>query len=221
MIRDEIKEQQEKLKDKSPQEKFKYFVYYYKFHVLIAITVVWFIIYAVSAIIENSKESSIYIALLNTSLTSFDETSLLTDYVESRSIDTDATPAVLDTSISFESVGDDLSLASFQKLMSLLEVGELDVLVCEEWLIKEYSELGAYENLETLLPADLYEIVKENLYYAKNADGQEIPVAFYVNENAKIMQGNTYPEDAKPVLAISSTSTRKEQAVDFIRYLYE
>lgn len=223
MIRDEIKEQQDKLKDKSPLEKFKYFFYYYKYHVLIVVAVVYFLIYTITSIVQNSREASIYVALLNTSLTSLDEITLMDDYVQSRSIDINANPAVLDTSISLdEKISTDTGLANFQKVMSLLDIGELDILMCPEtWLIDEYAGLDAYANLEELLPADLFEKVKHNLYYVKNSVGEEIPVAFYLNDNPKIVQANIYPEDVNPLLAISSTSLHKERAVDFIRYLFE
>lgn len=222
MIRDDIKAQHDKMKNKSPQEKFKYYFYYYKHHVLIAIVVVCFLIYITTGIIQNSKETSIYVALLNTSISSPDEITLMDDYVKSRSIDTNANPAVLDTSIILDSnLSTDASFSGFLRVLSLLDSGELDVLTCPQWVIDEYSELDTYTNLEEALPADLFEKLKEKLYYAKNSEGKEIPVAFYVDDNPKIMQKNIYPKEEKTLLALTSTSKHKDRAVDFIYFLME
>lgn len=144
------------------------------------------------------------------------------DYVKSRGIDTNKNPAKFDISISMtEGVADNGSVANSQKLMALFQSHELDVIVCDTWIVEEYASLSAFGNLKELLPDDLYEEIQDKLYYYTFADGSRVPVGFYADELPKIMGNNAYSPNKPPVVTISGTTDRLETAVDFIRYLLE
>lgn len=220
MIQDEIKEQQKKLKDKSFKEKFQYFWHYYKIHVFAILFAIFTIGLFTSAAIKESREPSIYVTLINSSLTSEADTTLLKDYVKSRQIDTDAHPAKLDFTLQMDaSLTNKVSLASSQKYMSMLSTGKTDVILCDQWIIDEYAALDAYENLETCLAPEDFAQIKDRLYYCEVNEKGKIPVAFYANDVEQVLSASLYGEKNPPLIAIGRTSKRKDTAADFIHYL--
>ena len=222
MIRDEVKEQQKKLEGKTFNEKLQYFWYYYKVHAFAVLFTIIALSLFISAVLKDSKEPSIYVALINSNLASEQDTTLLSDYVSSRNIDTEEHPAKMDFTMhmSADSV-DDASMASSQKYMSMLSTGKADVILCDKWIIDEYAILDAYENLETYLKPEDYEKIKDNLYYREVNEKGKIPVAFYATDVDKILTDSLYGKKDCPLIAICRTSKRKETAADFIHYLLE
>ena len=87
MIQEEIKDQQKKMEGKSFQEKFQYFWYYYKVHVFAVLFTILVIVLFANAIMKDSKEPSIYVALINSALTAEADTPLLEEYVTLRGIE--------------------------------------------------------------------------------------------------------------------------------------
>lgn len=220
MIQDEIKAQQDKLKDKSFSEKMEYFWYYYKIHVFVVLFIIISLSIFISAAIKDSKEPSIYVTLINSNLGSEADTTLLSDYVSARNIDTKEHPAKMDFTLQMSSTqADDASMASSQKYMSMLTSGKMDVILCDQWIIDEYAILDAYENLETYLSPEDFEKVKDNLYYCEVNEKGKIPVAFYATDVDKILTDSLYGKKETPLIAICRTSKRKDAAVDFIHYL--
>ena len=222
MIKEEVKEQQSKMKDKSRREKAGYFWYYYKVHVIVSVVVVIALISLVRGIVENSKVPSIYVAMVNSNLFDSSESSLVDDFANSRKFDVDKHPAKFDVSYQMtEGVADNTSLGSSQKLMALLSSKDIDVLIANEWVIKDYAEMAAFANLKETLPNDLYEKVADDLIYFEYEDDGKVPIGIDISDNPKITADNTYKEDTPPIVTIGNNSERQETAIDFIRYLYE
>lgn len=222
MIRDEIKQEQGKLKDMTFPQKLKYFWDYYKFHTIVTICIIVALVTLVRDIVLNSREPSIYVAMLNSNYYSAAELTILDDFTKDRAIDTDVNPATLDLSIHFDdSISVDIAMVAHEKFLSLLGNGEMDVLVCEADTIDEYAPLGGFVNLEDFLPKELLTTHKEKLYYSKDTEGKEFPAGIYVDKCSKIKNNQVYPTEIKPIAAISAKSVHTDAAVDFIQYLFE
>lgn len=216
------KEQWNRLKDKPFKEKFSYFWYYYKFHTLGTLFVIFCIVMFVIAYKENSKEPSIYVALINSNYMTSVETPLMDDFVKSRNIDTDAHPAKFDISMTMaDDVADDGSVANSQKLMALFNGHDVDVIVADQWVIEEYASLSAFYNLEELLPEDIYLKIQDKLFYYTKEDGTTTAIGFYGDGLSKLMVNNGYSAKNPPIVTIASTSERTDISIDFIRYLLE
>jgi len=222
MIRDEIKEQQQKMEGKSRKEKFQYFWYYYKVHVTVGILAIIGVIYLINTIVSGSREPSIYVALINSTIYTDEETTLLSDYVLSRGIDEKEHPAQLDYSMRIQyPATDNISIISAQQLTAHMNLGNVDVYVCEKQLIDEYAPLDAFENLEELLPDALLQEISDKLYYVQIDGKGRVPVAFFADEVSRIQEDEIYANDVTPLVAVGRTSQRKEAAADFIQYLFE
>ena len=220
MLKDEIAKNKETMKDKSGRERFKYFCYYYWKPVVLSLIVIGCIISFILHLIESGRESSIYVALVNCNIISEEQTDLVSDYVLSRNIDTDANPARLDEGLQMaENRNDNLDVANSQKLSAFLESGSIDVLIAPEWTIESCANQAYLSNIETVLPKDLYEQLEDRLIYHTYEDDGRVPVALYVGDLPRIR--SLYEADEKPYFAIGNITERKETAVDFLRYLLE
>ncbi|MBQ7066699.1 MAG: hypothetical protein IJN92_07740 [Lachnospiraceae bacterium] len=216
------KEQWNRLKDKPFKEKFSYFWYYYKFHTLGILFAIFCIVMFVIAYKENSKEPSIYVALINSNYMTSVETPLMDDFVKSRNIDTNTNPAKFDISMTMTNgLADDGSVANSQKLMALFNGHDVDVIVADKWVIEEYASLSAFCDLKELLPEELYAQIEDKLFYYTSEDGTTTAIGFYGHSISKLMVNGGYSPENPPIVTIASTTERTDISVDFIRYLLE
>ncbi|MGN0131311.1 MAG: hypothetical protein ACI4AA_02595 [Lachnospiraceae bacterium] len=220
MLRDEIAENKEKMKDKSKWERFKYFWYYHWKPIFLSVIIVCGIISYILHFIEESKEPSISVSVVNCNIISEEETDLVSAYALSRNIDTSVNPTKLDVNLQMsENRNDNLDVANSQKLSAFLENGSIDVLFAPEWVMESCATQAYLENIETVLPEDLYERFEDRLIYHTYEDDGRVPIAIYVGDIDKI--ADIYDEDAEPYMAIGNFSSRQDVAVDFLRYLLE
>lgn len=220
MLKEEIAENRDKMKDQSRIKRFKYFWYYHWKPVLLGVIVVCCIISYIRHFIEDSKEPSIYVAMVNCNIISNEQTDLLTDYAASRNIDTDLNPTRLDVNLQMsENRNDNLDVANSQKLSAFLESGDIDVVLAPQWVMESCADQAYFENIETILPDDLYQEFEDRLIYHTYEDDGRVPIAIYVGDIKKVRA--LYDEETEPYLAIGNFSTRQDTAVDFLRYLLE
>lgn len=220
MLKDEIAKNKESMKDKSKWERFKYFCYYYWKPIVLVMIAVCCITAFIRHFIEYSKESSIYVALVNCNIVSAEQTDLVSDYVLSRNIDTQTNPARLDVALQMsENRNDNLDVANSQKLSAFLEAGNIDVLIAPEWTMEGCANQAYLANIQTVLPEDLYQQLTDRLIYHTYEDDGRVPIAVYVGDIPKIRK--LYENDVEPYFAIGNITERKETAADFLRYLLE
>ena len=220
MLRDEIEENKEKMKAKSKRERFQYFWYYHWKPIMLGVIGVCCVISLIFHFVEESKEPSIYAAMVNCNIYSADQTDLLSDYILSRKIDTDANPATLDVNLQMsEDRNDNIDVANSQKLSAFFENGKIDVLIAPDWVMESCADQAYLANIESVLPKDLYEELKDRLIYHTYEDDGSVPIAIYVGDIDKISV--LYEGGEDPYFAIGNLSSRQDTAIDFLRYLLE
>lgn len=223
-IKDSIKEERTKLKDMAFKDKIWYIWEYYKFPILGAVIGVFLITSIGSAIYGNRFETALSCIILNSRIDGGEDT--LFEYIdqdfrqymgipEDVKIELDAT-----MNLSFEdSSMNEFTYAQLAKIGAMVSSRELDVMIGTPDIIDHYGALGGYEDLEKLLPAEVYQVVKADLYTVKNQEnGQEIACGLLL-ENTDFAKNTGLILD-KPVLGIVSSSTHTDTAVGLIRFLY-
>ncbi|MBO6015584.1 MAG: hypothetical protein J6P60_03235 [Lachnospiraceae bacterium] len=221
MIRDEIKEQQKKLGEKSRKEKLQYFWYYYKIHVIVGIAVIFALFHLIPAMIQGNRENSIYVALINSLVYDDTETTLVSDYVASRDIDTQAFPPRLDYAMRIKNPPtDSFSVAYTQQFTAEMELGNIDVIISDQDMIDRYASMNAYADLTEALPKDLLDSLSDRLYYANVEGVGRIPVALYAKDVRRIKEDTLFDDSVTPMVAVAYNSHRIETAADFVHYLY-
>lgn len=172
-VMDEFKKEREVLKSASLKEKISYYVYYYKWHAIIAIVAVALI---VSFIVEvaNRKDRALYICMLNVSERPTSNTSLDTvaadthaaEFAEYAAIDTSQYDLYCDTSmkVDMNSMSED-TINSSQKFMAYLAAAEMDVMVTDADSLQMYAYQEDFSDLREILSSEQLEKYSPYFYY--------------------------------------------------------
>ncbi|MBR1930112.1 MAG: hypothetical protein IJ833_01365 [Lachnospiraceae bacterium] len=163
-VMDEFQEEREALKQASIWEKIKYFVYYYKWHTVAAIAVL-IIGFTWIRDVVTSKDAAFYAAIVNgAALNNAEEFNLA--FTAYSGIDNQKYDVIFDTSMQLVSgSGDQMSVASSQKLVAYSSIGELDILCANQSLFTDYANSTFFYDLREILTPEQMEQCKPYLYY--------------------------------------------------------
>lgn len=219
-IRDEIREQNHKLKNASFKDKFRYFMDYYSkitFVIIIGIAIIIYIAYS----IFTSPKNTVFAAYFFNSNSNPANTSLQDDFLKHLEINTNDDLAYIDTTIYFdnENVTKDIT-ANINKTMIEMYNGKLDIIVGDSKTIDYFSYGEYFHDITEVLPDDLLEQFKDRLYYAViNEEGDKIPVGIYITDSPQLKKYSYY-ENSEAILGFILNSKNMDNAIEFIRYLY-
>ena len=198
--------------------KWEHFKAYYLLKTFIWACVIAFVGYAIYEMFGPDKEQMLYVAILDTVVQTDEMEELKSEFAEYISLDEETQSLYFDNMIMVSNQSDPTSA---QKFTAHAFVGDIDIIIARESLIKEYA--GYYLlPLSEQVPADLYEELAEQYCYASAVDengnvGEELPYGIYIADYAE-----TTPYYNEPVvLAIVGNSKRTENAEKFVRYLLE
>jgi len=219
---DEVREQQEKLKDMDTRSKLSYFFYYYKYHVLIGGAVGIFIFSVIFTMITQ-KACAFYCVMLNTDgyyESAVDESARFAEYA---GINTNKYEVTLDTGLKITGndgkAGDELSYNSLAKLMALIEAESLDSLIGNNEVMETYGRQYYFKDMREVLGGRYETFAEQNLIYIVMTDNMEaIPIGIKVSDSPVLTQ-DLYKNSGELYIAIPQNSKNVETAVKFIEYL--
>ncbi len=248
-VMDEFKEERKNLlKDGTPKEKFSYFWYYYKWHVIISIII---IIAAISLIhtYVTRKGVGFYAVMLNTG--AYESAEAYSQEVsEALNIDTEKYEVLFDTTmyVDFNNM-DDTTVASSQKMMVYIAAAEFDIIVTDTASLQHYAYTDTLYDLRDLLSKEQLEKYEPYFYYidknvldeqAAASDAMDdsyvpeypqdpsnpedmaepVPVGIYV-DSCDDFTDNFYFRADDIVFSVVVTTTRPELAVKYLDYVFE
>ena len=246
-VMDEFREEREALKHGTPKQKLQYFWCYYKWHTIIAVLAVIFLISFIHEVVTR-KDTAFYGIFLNSWAKEDATADFESGFMEAAGIDPDSYEINLDTSLYItDDAMDETSYASVQKMTVYVAAGEIDVLVSDASSINRYAyneTLGDLRDFLTEEQLQKYEpyffyvdgaVVKEQQEASDNLDTEytpvypdpskpeemedPIPVGLFVG-NCKTLT-DAYSFRSKDVVAgIVINTNRKQAALDFIDYLF-
>lgn len=151
-VMDEFKEEREALKNGTPKQKFSYFWYYYKWHVIISVIIIGMLVSFIYQYV-NRKDTVFNAVLLNASLLdqiSSEQPDFIADFAEKEGIDLNTGDITFDTSIRIvEDSMDETSVTSTQKLMVYVAANELDSMI---------TDFDSFQNMPTAACSMIYGI---------------------------------------------------------------
>ncbi len=163
-LMDEFKEEREALKQAPLNQKIKYYVYYYKWHAL-AVIAVLIIAFTWIRDVVTSKDAALYVALINAAALD-DAEQFDMAYTAYAGIDPDEYDVIFDTSMQMVSgSGDQMSVASSQKLVAFASTGEIDVLCANLTLFADYANSTFFYDLRDILTPEQFAKCEPYLYY--------------------------------------------------------
>ena len=215
----EEKSDRAKWKDlKGFKAKWDHFRAYYLLKTFIWVCVIGFAVYAVYEIFAPGKERLLYVSVLDRVVADLELEDVRTGFEEYVSFNDETQEMIFDNTVM---ISNSLDATSAQKFTAHAFVGEIDVIIATESVLKSYA--GAYlRPLSDQLPADLYEKVSGLLCYAVPVDedgnpGKEEPYGIYVTDLVEVA-----PYCKEPIaLAICGNSKNQKNGEEFVRYLLE
>lgn len=162
-VQDEIRQQHMKAKDMTFKEKLSYFWYYYKVHTIAAVLI---IIFGTSFIynIVTAKDYNFYGIMLNSS--TLDGEAMETSFGEYAGLDMENYDCFIDTlsTLSYQSQNE-YDMATFQKMVALVQSKDLDVMVLDAQVFYNFSFNGMMSDLRSVLSKEELAEYEGKIYY--------------------------------------------------------
>lgn len=160
---DEIRQQQMKTKEMSAKGKLEYFWDYYKVHTIVAILVIFFAAMFIRDV-ATAKDYNFYSILFNARQLSGD--GLESAFSEYAGLDTENYECYIDASTGLSLTSfTEYDMATVQKLMATIQIGDLDTVVFNSELFNNYAGNEMFLDLWTVLSEDELNAWKDYLYY--------------------------------------------------------
>jgi hypothetical protein len=210
--------EKQKLKDMSFQEKMSYLWEYYKIHAAVAIAVISLIIYLIYELMTPDIKTQFYAAIINNTISDqvWDQyTTSFEDYLNLNP----KTEAVQLNYNFYLNTSSDYAMNMQQALSTYIAAGEVDVIIAPESSFKEYAYYGFMEKISDQIPTDLYASLTDNVYMSDTEEDPEKDVYGIYLTDTKLFQENANNTDPY-ILGIIANSGHKENAVEFLRMLY-
>lgn len=223
-MHDEIKEQKKKTKYMTGRERWKNYWYYYKIHTIAAVFGTIILVTLVKDILMNNQKSVFEVAIVNSESASLDE-AYNEEFAAYLGLDPKKEKVFLDNSFQINLAGaDQMTVATSQKMMALVQVGQLDAMIAPKDMLDHYSGNGFIGNLKDYLPPQLFQQLeaRDKIYYTslETENGTEIlPAAIKVGDSEKLQEMNLYYTE-EPLLSFITSTTHPDNVLKFIEYLY-
>ena len=225
------------------RQKLAYIRDYYKWHIIIALAVVIFLISFIRDMRENSKPSYIDIVFVNAAPYFNAEERLKPDIEAYSDIDTKEYKINIDSSIIIGSDGDTspATIGSTQKFLALYAAKEVDVMIAPEPVIDMYIKADIFADpTEILSPEEIDRLSQKGytLYYRKLSEriepeerdtlmeDKDVCIGIVLNNSSYLSDIGAFPADnissnTPVIFTFSSVSEHLESARSFLNLLTE
>lgn len=219
-IREEAARERKKLKQMTWRDKLWYIWEYYKLHIAGGLLLVCLLGVVCNSLYHRSFTTRLSFCVINDMA---GDTSNF-DRMEAglkQALDCGKKDLIEINTGMYASYGDSVSqygYATMAKITAMVAGKDLDVMIADQATIDHYGEAQAFADLKQLLPQDLYQSVKDDVYSLPGEDGSLRPVALSLEHTAFHQETGVTIKPA--YLAVLGNSERTEAAVQMIRYLF-
>lgn len=210
--------EREKLHAMSRKDQIWYIWNYYKFHILGVILACVAVYVVGSSLYRTTFDTVMHCMYLNSQGTEEVSTAPLEeDFASWMEFGKKELVVAENAFISFDNSATEYSYAMMAKITALVMAHDLDIMIGDTSSTNHYASMSGFENLETLLPADLLALVKDRLYYAKDENGSEYACAIDISQTDFVQDSHLYQKP--PLLAVVAGSRNTENSIALIRYI--
>lgn len=212
----------EKLKDMPFNKRVGYFWDYYRYHALITIALIALISYSIYSLTQPKLETSLYAVIVNNTV----EPQVWEQYTEKVSDYLELDPAIDDVVFNYNfyynNNARDYEANMRQAFVAYLQASDIDVIIAPLSEFSNYVDNGFFAPLSDQLPTDLYSSLADRFYLSATIDNPRVSAYGIYMEDTKLYKEHSRPTDDDPVLiGIVVNSKRKENSIEFIRYVYD
>ena len=218
----EEKSEKQKLSEMTFQDKVSYLKSYYLAKTVAIIAIIAFAGYLFYTILTPKPETLLYAAIVNYAIPEETAATLQSDFSNHLGITSDKEEVMFDTSFYLGSGNDtsEYTMSAQEKLSVYFTAGDVDVLIAPESIIKNYASFGYLDKLTDQLPTDLCTSLSESFLFSTTEDNPVSGAYGIYLDGTALYNGTSDPTD-RPVLAIVINSDQKQNAIEFIRYLFK
>lgn len=213
----------------SPQGKLEYLWDYYKFHLLGILILFAFIIGSILIWHQNSKPVLLNGYLLNADWGDEQAQELLQKYASFEGYNLDEYNAYFNSSVFIDtSIKDQMSTVAYTKVMSDLDVKEIDFFFCNDEMFDYFGKRETFLDLEKSMPQDIYQRFHSRLITTDILDGDGNVTDTYIagidiSDSPvlqKLQQEKNLYEDGTIYFAVPYNSQHLDQVWNFLTFLY-
>ena len=220
-VNDEIREQREKvLKENGFKGRLEYFVYYYKWHVIIGAIILFF---GGSMLYEylTQKDVALQVVYVN-GFPNVESTEFMADFQKTIEINEDKEETLLDDTIYINADSPSYyDEQSMEKLLVMCSAGTVDVCIVDESYFMKMAEGGYFLDLSTVLSAEQMEEYADRMIWydcPDNIKEGEEAIAIEVTNASKIVSTQSFP-NTKCYYGILVNSERIDNSLAFLEYI--
>ncbi len=163
-VRDEIREQRQKLKGQGFKAHWDYFWEYYKIHTIVAVFALIFIITIVRDI-TNKKPYALEAIFINSAGLDT-QTTIQDGFMEYAGIDSAKESCMVDTSANFQiSNLDTTAVATSEKIFAMTSAKSLDIIVADRNSFAHFGGQGSYMDLREVFSDEELAALEDRLFY--------------------------------------------------------
>lgn len=245
-IFEHIKKQHENIKSRPKQERWSYFLDYYKWHALAVILVIAILVQGIVGVVK--KKEIVFSGILLNCIINVDDDAFLQDFYAYAGIDSSKQEVAFYTDITITGKNKKSDNTAFQRIMAGMATEETDFVVWqpENAQIIAYNTTRMLKDLRDFLDADTLAKFSDRLYYIDGAVVKKlsapigelqdtditipdptkpeqmedpIPVGIDVSDR-KEFQRAYYFKDTTFYLGVATNTPRPELTKTFINYLF-
>lgn len=211
------------------ERKLEYLWDYYKFHLLGIIIVLALMIGSLLIWHENSKPVLLNGYLLNTNWGDEQAQKLLEEYASYGNYPLKEYNAYFNASVFIDtSIKDQMSTVAYTKVMSDLDMKEIDFFFCNQEMFNYFGEKEAFGDLEKSMPANLQERFQDKLISVKLYDEEGNVIGTYaaginISDSpvlASMQKEHILYEESQIFFTVPYNSQRLEKVWEFLEFLY-
>lgn len=213
--------EKEKLKDMPWKKRISYLWDYYKYHALFTIIGIAVIIYTIYLFVRPRVETKLYAAIINNPI----ETAVWDEYKEKMfdylEIDPKTEDIIINYNFYFNSTAD--YEAGMREVFAVhTATSQIDIVIAPLSEFETYVKTGFFNPLSDQLPTDLYSLLTDKFYVSDTEDNPKVAAYGIYLTDTKLFKEHaiTTTEDNPYLIGIVANSNNRENAVEFIRYIF-
>ncbi len=220
-VNDEIREQQKKvLENEGLKGRLQYFIYYYKWHVIIAVIV---LIFTINTIIDLATRKDIILQVVYVNgFPNVESTEFMEDFQKNIEINEKKETTQLDDTFYINSKSPSIYDEQYmEKLMVMASAGTIDVVVVDEDYFKTMAAGGYFLDLSKILSSEQMNKYSDKLFYydcPDNLTEGEEAIGIEITDAAKIVSTQSFP-NTKCYFGIIANAEHIDNSLAFLEYL--
>ncbi|MDE7325977.1 MAG: hypothetical protein K2N63_06860 [Lachnospiraceae bacterium] len=228
--REEKSERQKFREMKTFQDKLNYFKMYYLKMVLVGVLVIGLVIYFIYTVASPKDKNLLRVAFVDYFFMDEVTTQMADDFIKEKNITLGEHEIISFDGTSYQISGSG-NYNTATVFSTHVMAKEIDMVIAPESSFLAYAFNGTMASLTELLPSDLYGALSNRFFLSKvrqenedfkDATGEDYVLGIYLDgtpfweKYGQSVQGND-----RPVIGIIVNGPNREQAIEFLRYLFE